>query len=79
MAEATIGEAEAISERIRETTETLTLLRYGIEHKITVSIGVASLSQTTGEFDDLLHAADSAMYQAKENGKNQVIVYQSTQ
>lgn len=54
----------------------------GIEHKfsdtaniVTVSIGVASLSGPTLNSNDLFKQADAALYQAKENGRNQVVSY----
>jgi diguanylate cyclase (GGDEF)-like protein len=54
----------------------------GIEHRfsdtaniITVSIGVASLSGPTLNSNDLFKQADAALYQAKKNGRNQVILY----
>mgnify|MGYP000736397513 CR=1 FL=1 len=54
----------------------------GIEHRfsdtaniITVSIGVASLSGPTLNSNDLFKQADAALYQAKENGRNQVVLY----
>ena len=47
----------------------------GIEHQITVSIGVACLEQVEANFDDLLNAADIAMYYAKSHGRNRVCQY----
>lgn len=45
---------------------------------ITISVGVAGLDQAfMKESDDLLRAADTALYQAKNNGKNRVVVYQN--
>lgn len=41
---------------------------------ITVSIGIASLQGQTTEINSLLLAADKALYRAKQNGRNQVIV-----
>lgn len=41
--------------------------------KITASIGIASLiEQHNEDFDNLYKAADNAVYQSKENGRNQV-------
>lgn len=42
--------------------------------KITISIGIAQLNPAGEIFDDLLKRADIAMYQAKDQGRNCVIV-----
>ena len=38
--------------------------------RITVSIGVAALEEARRDLDELLAAADSALYQAKQSGRN---------
>jgi len=43
-----------------------------LEIKMTVSIGVASLSYDNNNPQKLLKSADEALYQAKQNGRNQV-------
>lgn len=40
---------------------------------VTVSIGLASCAKETGSYRQLVEAADAALYQAKNNGKNQVV------
>jgi diguanylate cyclase (GGDEF)-like protein len=45
---------------------------------ITVSIGVASLSAEVEQPDQLLRLADAALYQAKETGRNRVVISQLT-
>jgi diguanylate cyclase (GGDEF)-like protein len=46
--------------------------------RITVSIGVAIYPQSAKEGNDLLRLADQALYQAKNNGRNQVRVQWSS-
>lgn len=55
-----------------------------IEHKyssvaeiITVSIGVSSLSGDALNKETLFKQADQSLYQAKENGRNQVVLYKA--
>lgn len=42
--------------------------------KVTVSIGVASLDDDVRTSQDLLQKADTALYEAKKNGKNRIVV-----
>ena len=44
--------------------------------KVTVSIGVAAYPDDSNEIQELVKLADRALYQAKENGRNQVQLYQ---
>ena len=44
----------------------------------TISIGIAMWDQNLMDLEGLTKAADQAMYQAKHNGRNQVIVYKNT-
>ncbi|WP_199931604.1 diguanylate cyclase [Candidatus Accumulibacter phosphatis] len=41
-----------------------------IEHRCTVSVGVALFTGHEGDADDILQRADAAMYDAKEAGRN---------
>jgi diguanylate cyclase (GGDEF)-like protein len=47
----------------------------GTEISVTVSIGVATFPEEGSDAESLLHCADQAMYEAKQNGKNQFQVY----
>ena len=44
------------------------------EETITVSMGVAERDRRLGKAEDVIRAADQALYRAKENGRNQVRV-----
>ncbi|WP_312125757.1 sensor domain-containing diguanylate cyclase [Pseudomonas sp.] len=64
----TVSEMPGIAERLREAVEQAA----DMHSPLTVSIGTAILEK--GEtFDQALHRADQAMYQAKKNGRNNVI------
>lgn len=70
------GEAAlAIAERLRTAIATRPLddRRGDILH-LTVSIGVAELPRHADNGDDLIRAADMALYMAKSNGRNRVIM-----
>ncbi|RKX27186.1 MAG: hypothetical protein DRP45_01665 [Candidatus Zixiibacteriota bacterium] len=70
-----LSEAEHIGERIREQVEqTIITVGASVKLKITVSIGVSSYPENERSEEELLEAADQAMYQAKKSGKNLVCV-----
>lgn len=62
-----------VAERLRKSIAEMdpTSRDIGPEH-ITVSIGVTSIKDGDSRFDHLLGRADSALYQAKEKGRNKV-------
>ena len=62
-------DAEAVAERIRRNVEAS---NNGIR-QITVSVGAAIYEK--GDYQDTLDLADKALYQAKKNGRNQVICW----
>jgi diguanylate cyclase (GGDEF)-like protein len=65
--------AESISERFRSDMEGIKF-ECGEEHfGVTVSIGVAQFSPRESP-DRWINRADGAMYQAKQRGRNQVVV-----
>lgn len=70
-----IGEAKAIAMRVIEKISNYDFRTLGLDNNITLNIGVANNHDTTAVFDDLLHAADLAMYQARSQGENQMVSY----
>lgn len=65
-----LEDAKLKAEEIRENVEALKPL--GIA--ISISIGVAQLSDKSDDFDSLLKRADDALYIAKDNGRNCVVM-----
>jgi diguanylate cyclase (GGDEF)-like protein len=62
-----------IAERLRKTIAAQHFeLGYSKNDHITVSIGVATSSETLGSSSALTESADRAMYRAKEQGRNRV-------
>jgi diguanylate cyclase (GGDEF)-like protein len=64
--------AQELAHRIRATIAARRLPSDRGEVRYTVSIGIASLAQTGPAAEDLLRAADRALYRAKETGRNRV-------
>jgi|GEM_PF-6967959 len=68
-------EANLIAEIIRETISTLPIPQSPNKQTISVSIGLATLTDNMDEGNNLLDQADKALYQAKESGRNRVVSY----
>jgi diguanylate cyclase (GGDEF)-like protein len=65
--------ALAIAERLRATIQDAKFKIADKSLSITISIGVAMSREPHGPVDALLHAADTALYAAKGEGRNRVI------
>ncbi|MBP5200052.1 MAG: GGDEF domain-containing protein, partial [Schwartzia sp.] len=72
-AHAVAAVAKRLQDKIRSDDEL-------VSRKVTLSIGCASQTSTQKTYDSkqLLKQADDALYHAKENGRNQFIVYQES-
>lgn len=71
--ETSIVEAEQIAQRMRQIIESSSLSWQDKTLSVTVSIGVTTMKPNE-KADTLLSRVDSAMYKAKQNGRNQVSV-----
>lgn len=69
-----IEQAYKAAQRIRQTIEQIQFK----EFFVTVSIGLSQTSRHIDTPDKLIHAADEALYDAKNKGKNQVIMSHKT-
>ena len=67
-----ITQAGSIAEKIRQTLSMPYWLDSSIEHRCTASIGATLFKGRDTCEKDLIDAADTAMYQAKENGRNAI-------
>ena len=67
--------AAAVADRVRERIAGHSFLqRDGFDVRLTISIGVATLPDVAVSAEELVNAADAAMYRVKESGKNGVII-----
>jgi diguanylate cyclase (GGDEF)-like protein len=66
------AEAAAAAERLRMAVEEIEFNAAGSRLRLTVSVGVACTPTATGLPAELLQAADTALYNAKRNGRNRV-------
>ena len=67
--------ARLLGERLRECIEGLMFVWEGRTYTISASVGVVVVDHGEPTLKDLLAWADTACYQAKENGRNRVHVY----
>lgn len=65
--------AMRVAERVRRDLEARGIIVEGKRVAVTVSGGVASFGEDGEDWDSLLTAADDALYQAKDAGRNQIM------
>ena len=76
-----INAAMALAEDIRNHIESLSIPHETskVAKHVTVSMGITGAQPKTKiSVDELLSQADTALYQSKKNGRNQVTIYQAT-
>jgi diguanylate cyclase (GGDEF)-like protein len=67
--------AAAVGDRVRERIDEHSFLASkGLDIHMTVSVGVATLPDVAASAEELVRAADVAMYRVKESGKNNVFI-----
>lgn len=64
--------ALSLAERIRNTIAQDPFTYPDLDIEVTISIGVTQCNHATTPLEDLVDQADSALYQAKRNGRNRV-------
>ena len=76
MPETQLSEAVTVAERLRiKTSETKLSLENGEQISMQISLGVACVSGHYPSLIKLVDAADQALYQAKQSGRNRVCSY----
>lgn len=70
-----LKQARQVAERIRKAISALHL-RVGKETaRVTISLGVAEFDSQTDNIDTLIQRSDQAMYEAKNGGRNQTMIF----
>jgi diguanylate cyclase (GGDEF)-like protein/PAS domain S-box-containing protein len=72
----TIDKALAIAEMLREAVTNFRFVWQGRSYQVGASIGLVPINHESGTITELLSAADSACYVAKDRGRNRIHVYQ---
>jgi diguanylate cyclase (GGDEF)-like protein len=71
--ETDLAQATIVAERVRQTIAGQIMTAHKVHFRITASIGMAEASVSMSGIDVLIRAADQALYQAKEQGRNCVV------
>ena len=77
MPDVTAKEAEALAERIVSAVSQIPFRFEGQNFRLTASLGIALYPQHADNSEELIAHADTAMYQAKEAGKNAWRIYRN--
>jgi diguanylate cyclase (GGDEF)-like protein len=73
--EADAEAAQKSADRLLNSARSMQVSHYGnVLKSLTLSIGVACYPQHATTLDGLVHTADSALYRAKENGRDQSVL-----
>ena len=73
-----IASARRLAEKIRRQVEDFRFAWDDNSFRVGVSIGLVPVTAESGTISDVLSAADSACYVAKESGRNRIHVYNNT-
>ena len=68
-----VEDAYLLAEKLRTLIEVIDLEYQDQIINLSTSIGVVSIQDKDNDFDDLFKRADQALYQAKQNGRNQSV------
>lgn len=75
MPETTLENAAIPAERLREKIARHEFIYNGIKTRSTVSIGISTMKNNFDNQKEIVQSADIALYNAKESGRNRVVIY----
>lgn len=75
LADTPLKNAYVFSERLRRTVEASVAKYNDIDIKYTISLGIAEVDQGIKSYEAWIQCADSALYHAKESGRNKVSMH----
>ncbi|MFI0471653.1 diguanylate cyclase domain-containing protein [Halomonas sp. HMF6819] len=70
----TIVQAQRIAESLRQAVSEVSVTHAGKVYNVTLSMGVTRFNDDDDSIDDVLNRADAASYEAKNRGRNDVVV-----
>lgn len=73
--ETDLYQARIVAERIRKNIADRSLTTHAVHFNVTASVGFAAATVSMPGFEALLNAADEALYQAKEQGRNRIVAW----
>lgn len=68
--------ARAVTQRVLDSFRSHRLEDFGISQNLTASFGIAGIDESITTLDELIARADTALYQAKQNGRDRIEVWQ---
>jgi len=75
--DADLAAAASCGERVRSAIEAHHISFADFDRNVTISVGVAQRQESLADTNELFKAADEAIYQAKETGRNRVVLWPS--
>jgi two-component system chemotaxis family response regulator WspR len=70
-----LSAAQVLAEHLRSTIAAIIVPEDGCQVSVTASIGVAAWEAGESTWTDMLHRADTALYRAKREGRNRVVLF----